>query len=158
MKNRLVLFPIIVVIVFVVSMCASATDGFCDETDLEIKPESITHRQYAGDAVTDGYGIEILTEEGYEQAEAIAAMREKQSEITKAVLFSETQHEKTDEVAIKAEELGLFNSEYAAIDTQESASSDSYNLILIILMLFAATSAGVTLAIAWQKRKGVNKL
>lgn len=152
-RKRLLLFSIIVVGVFVVSFYMFGAYGFCEDTDLKIDVESITQRQYAGTAVTDGYGIEILTEEGYEQAEEIAAMRAKQNEMTKGALFSESQSMSTDEVAAKTAELGLFGSDYSAVDTQDSASSASHSTILSVLILIIATSAGVALAFVWQKRK-----
>ena len=152
-RKRLLLFSIIVVGVFVVSFYMFGAYGFCEDTDLKIDVESITQRQYAGTAVTDGYGIEILTEEGYEQAEEIAAMREKQNEMTKGALFSESQSMSTDEVAAKTAELGLFGSDYSAVDTQDPASSASHSTILSVLILIIATSAGVALAFVWQKRK-----
>ena len=106
--------------------------------------------------MTDGYGIEILTEEGYSQAEKIAAMREKQNEMTRGTLFSKSQSMDTNEVAKKTLELGLFGSDYSAVDTQDSTSSGSYSTILTILILIIATSAGVALAFVWQRRKGAN--
>lgn len=155
-RKRLVLFSIIVVGVFAVSFYMFGAYGFCDDTDLKIDIESITQRQYAGNAVTDGYGIEILTEEGYSQAEKIAAMREKQNEMTRGTLFSKSQSMDTNEVAKKTLELGLFGSDYSAVDTQDSTSSGSYSTILTILILIIATSAGVALAFVWQRRKGAN--
>ena len=152
-KKRLIYMSIIIPILFAVLSLALTTEVFCDDTDIKIKVETITQREYAGKAVTDGYGIEILTEEGYEQAEEIAAMREKQNEMTKGALFSESQSMSTDEVAAKTAELGLFGNDYSAVDTQGSASSASHSTILSVLILIIATSAGVALAFVWQKRK-----
>ena len=140
---------------FVVSMCASATDGFCDDTDLEIKPESITHRQYAGDAVTDGYGIEILTEEGYKQAKEIATMQETNNQMMQATLFSQSQQDNADYVSVAVEQLGLFDSSYAAADIQESTNTGSWNILITGLVLIIATGAGIALAIMWQRHRGV---
>ena len=86
-KKRLIYVPIIILILFAVLPLALTTEVFCGDTDLKIKVETITQREYAGKAVTDGYGIEILTEEGYEQAKEIAAMQETNNQMMQATLF-----------------------------------------------------------------------
>lgn len=156
MKSRLVLFPFIAAIVLVVFSYVFTTYGFCDETDLEIDVESITQREYAGQAVTDGYDIEILTEDGYAQAEEIAAMREKNYEMTQTALFSDSEFSGADEVAVITEKLGMFDSGYTAADIQESTYSGSKNTILIILVLLLATGGGVALAFMWQRHRRVS--
>ena len=147
--------PVIILTLFTVLSLALTTEVFCDDTDLKIKVETITQREYAGKAVTDGYGIEILTEEGYEQAKEIAAMQEKNNEMIQATLFSKAQQDNADHVSVVVEQLGLFDSSYAAADIQESTNTGSWSVLIAGLVLIIATGAGIALAIMWQRHRGV---
>lgn len=137
------------------ALAAENDDSSGNETDLEIKTETITRRGYSGTAVTDKYEIEILTAESYEQANEIAARQEQTYLAAQASLFvTGSGAKKEDSVASTVARLGLFDSSYTLKDTQSLEQTTEYSVWLTVCLLALGVGAGIALAIVLQKRKG----
>ena len=126
-----------------------------EETDLQIRVETITQRSYAGTAVTDRYNTTILTAESYEQAREIAARQEQEHITALASLFTASDDISQDNsVSETVERLGLFGDNYTLTNTKPAQSVKTNNTWVTVLVLAIGAGAGGILAVAIQKRKG----
>lgn len=153
-KRYFIYIPAIATIMLTMMLFVFPVKAYCDDTDLKVKVETITRREYVEKAVTDGYGIEILTADGYKRAEEVSAMEKENTGAIQAELFSETKTGNTNQTPAQVEQLGLFDIDYEASDIQTSEGSETSRFILTGLVLFLATGLGIVLAIMWQKQRG----
>ena len=126
--------------------------AYADDTDLVVPPETISLWAYYSAALTDRYGLELLTEESYEQARAIAEKQERDYHAAQASLFSTREETKAPPLQL-AEQLGLFGRDYEANQISARAQESGGSLWLVAGLLVFGTVGGCALAVVLQKRK-----
>ncbi len=137
-----------------VGLCAEQSEQTLSPFDLYIPPETISERAFAGIAVTDRVEVEIMTDEGFENAKRIAEQTEAERNATQAELFSGESKTNVDKVAVKTNELDLFDSGYTASSTINNTENETSNdVFFTIVFLLSGLFFGIALAVILKNRK-----
>ena len=132
---------LISVLVLVFPLVVSAS-----ETDLQINIDMITMRKYSGATVTDKYDVDLLTETGYRNANAIKEKQKAGRERIQTTLFTDTAQKETsldDLVLSLAEEKDLFGDDYELTDINASAEKRENGILWTVLIISAAVVVGL---------------
>lgn len=129
-------------------------DGY---SDIDIKEESFTERQYSSVALSDKYGVELVTAQSAEWNRKIESRSANQMQALKdRLLINELPRSSPQEtVQSKASELGLFSKDYSIIVISAASHDKSYSLLLPIgvVTVGASSGGGAAALLLWKRRR-----
>ncbi|MCL2342382.1 MAG: hypothetical protein FWC62_00565 [Firmicutes bacterium] len=146
-------FVFIVLILCIACSCAVMARA----ADLPINMDALKNQQYAGDAVTPRFNIDLFSEKASSLTEAITAYQQRQQEETAGGLFAGPHELAPVDVETQIASAASGVSLFAAPDTHSGVTaarnSGSIPTWVVVLVLLVCAGGGLLLAFRLQKRK-----
>lgn len=126
-----------------------------DNEDIEIRIQSLKDRQYGSQALTDGYGIEILTPFSTGQQAEIAKTKQEELIILSNSLFIDgyVQTDKERRITLDAAKYGLFLNNYNAKNTTSLKVDVEIAKNVLVFGAVICIMLGFLLARGWNRLK-----
>ncbi|MFZ2537353.1 MAG: hypothetical protein WAX04_00410 [Oscillospiraceae bacterium] len=154
MKKSLCLIFLLLCTAALFSPAVYGEDG---GTGLPIHAQGIKEREYKGSALTDAYGVDILTEDSNKLRQQVTvARKQEREEFSNKLLVSErTLDEPNHAFILQVNELGLFlkPSSYTAYEAVNAKTATQIWIPIFIFTALAAISFFAALAVQRRKRR-----